>query len=189
MNTLDFIKQAQEHQKGKVCTKCKEHKLFSEFFKNKNFKDGLTYECRSCIKEYNDNKCSFKKWFITKRSDARRKNIDFTIEPEDIPGVKIRETITINKIFRGRKHKSWEAVEYPKVCPVLGIELDWGIKGAGGKQPNSPSLDRIDSTKWYIPGNVMMISDLANTMKSNATPEQLKQFSRYHLFGVKSDKK
>ena len=65
------------------------------------------------------------------------------------------------------------------------MELDWGLSGK--QQPNSPSLDRIDSTKGYIPGNVMIMSTLANKMKQNATPEQLKQFGRYHLFGVKSD--
>ena len=32
----EFIKEAQEHQKGKVCQKCKEHKLLSEFSKHKN---------------------------------------------------------------------------------------------------------------------------------------------------------
>ena len=184
MNTSDFIKQAQEYQEGKVCNTCKEHKLLSEFHKNGGCKDGRAYKCKSCKKEYDKNVCRFKKWFITKRKDAKRSDIDFTIEPTDIPGVKIRETITTDR--RGGKHKSWEAVEYPKVCPVLGIELDWGMNG---KQPNSPSLDRIDPTKGYIPGNVMMISDLANKMKQNATSEQLKQFSRYHLFGVRSDKK
>ena len=81
---------------------------------------------------------------------------------------------------RCRKYYSWEAVEYPKVCPVLGIKLDWGMNGLNG---NCPSLDRIDSTKGYIPGNVMIMSNLANAMKSNATPEQLKQFCRYYLFG------
>ena len=185
MNTLDFIKQAHEYKKGKVCSTCKEHKPLREYGYRSKSKDGLMYECRSCIKEYDDNRCRFKKWFISKKSDARKKNIDFTIEPIDIPEVKIRETITIDRM--NRKHKSWEGVEYPKVCPVLGIELDWGVSGK--QQPNSPSLDRIDPTKGYIPGNVMIMSTLANKMKSDATPEQLKQFSRYHLFGVKSDKK
>jgi len=178
MNYTQLITEAREYSKGKVCTKCKEHLPLSEFYKNKAYKDGLTYQCKSCAKEYGDNVCPLRRWFDSKKSDAKRKGNEFTIEPTDIPGVKIRETITIDKV--GRKHTSWEATEYPKVCPVLRVELDWGMNG---RQPNSPSLDRIDSTKGYVKGNVMMMSDLANKMKSNATPEQLNQFSRYHLFG------
>ena len=166
----------------KVCTKCKEYKPFSEFYTHKT-----EYQCKSCFKEYYANKCPFKRWFGSKKSRAKKLGIEFIIQPTDIPGVKIRETITE---ARGRKYKSWEAIEYPKVCPVFGVELDWGTRGKNGShKSNSPSLDRIDSTKGYIPGNVMMISDLANKMKQNATSEQLKQFSRYHLFGVRSDKK
>ena len=158
--------------------KCKQHnpQPLSEFSKDKIRKDGLQYECKSCQKEYNDNYCRFKKWFSGKKSNAKIKGVEFTIEPTDIPGVNIRETITET---RGRKYTSWEAIEYPKVCPVLEIELDWGMNG---RQPNSPSLDRIDSTKGYIKGNVMIMSDLANSMKNNATSEQLVKFSRYHLF-------
>jgi len=47
-----------------------------------------------------------------------------------------------------------------------------------GRLPNSPSLDRIDPTKGYIKGNVEVISNLANTMKQNATPEELLAFAR-----------
>ena len=173
----NFITQAHEHAKGKVCTKCKEHKPLNEFHKNKRFKDGLEYKCKSCTKEYRDNECRFKRWFLNKRGGIKHKgNIEFTIEPTDIPGVKIRQTITES---RGRKYTSWEGVEYPKVCPVLGVELDWGMNGM---QPNSPSLDRDNSKLGYIKGNVIMMSTLANAMKQNATPEQLKQFSRYFLF-------
>ena len=56
--------------------------------------------------------------------------------------------------------------------------MDWGMNG---RQNNSPSLDRIDSTKGYIKGNVMMMSILANRMKNNATPEQLVKFSKFML--------
>jgi len=185
MNSTQFITEAHEYSKGKVCGKCKEHLPLSEYHKKTRAKDGLQYKCKSCQKEYDDNMCPFKKWFSAspRKSEAKVRGTEFTIEPTDIPGVKIREVITTSRKSyesKDRKYVSWEAVEYPKVCPVLGIELDWG---KNGRQPNSPSLDRIDPTKGYIPGNVMMISDLANSMKNNATPEQLNQFSRYHLFG------
>lgn len=64
----------------------------------------------------------------------------------------------------------------PSVCPILGIPL---IKGEGRQHSASPSLDRIDSTKGYIKGNVQVISQLANTMKGAATPEQLVKFAKW----------
>lgn len=181
----EFIKEAQEYQKGEVCTTCEEHKPLSEFFKDRTSKRGVMYNCKACVKKYSDKQCRFKKWFVCNKGRATRWNQKFEIEPEDIPGVKIKWNITIDRL--GRKFKSWEGVEYPKVCPVFGVELDFSIKSRPGGKPNSPSLDRIDPSKGYTKGNVMVISDLANRMKQNATPEQLKQFGRYHLFGVKSD--
>jgi len=182
MNYTQLITDSQEHSKGKVCSKCKEHKLLSEFSKRRRSKDGLSFSCKSCSKEYRDSQCRFNRWYVTKRKDGKRAGWEWDIEPEDIPVVRIRETITE---ARNRKYYSWEAVEYPKVCPILGLELDWGMNGLNN---NSPSLDRIDPTKGYIPGNVMMMSQLANKMKSNATTEQLNQFSRYHLFGNNNEK-
>lgn len=37
----------------------------------------------------------------------------------------------------------------------------------------SPSLDRIDSSKGYVKGNVRVISARANMLKNNATVEEL----------------
>lgn len=61
-------------------------------------------------------------------------------------------------------------ISIPEVCPLLGIPL---FMGKNGVCPNSPTLDRIDSTKGYIKGNVWVISYKANTIKSNATLEEL----------------
>jgi hypothetical protein len=62
-------------------------------------------------------------------------------------------------------------IHIPDICPLLGIPLFPGTNGKVG--PNSPTLDRIDSSKGYTPDNVWVISYKANTIKSNATPEEL----------------
>lgn len=36
----------------KKCSTCKEEKLFSDFSKNKSRKDGYSYQCKTCVKDY-----------------------------------------------------------------------------------------------------------------------------------------
>jgi hypothetical protein len=70
-----------------------------------------------------------------------------------------------------------EDVVIPKVCPVLGIPI---IRGTGSRpSPNSPSLDRIDPAKGYVKGNVMVISNRANTLKNNASADELRKVADY----------
>ena len=76
---------------------------------------------------------------------------------------------------RGSKD-TWKAIEYPKVCPVLRIELDWGMNG---RQPNSPSLDRINPRLGYVKGNVEFVANIANMMMSSATGKDIKKFVNY----------
>ena len=67
-------------------------------------------------------------------------------------------------------------------CPVLGIPLSWGGRRTNG---DSPSLDRIEPSKGYVKGNVMWMSQRANAMKSNATPEELKKFALWIKNSIK----
>jgi hypothetical protein len=176
-----------ENLMGKVCTKCKEHKPLSEFYKNRSTSSGLGFECKSCRRKYYVNKCPFKKWFDGIKCRAKNRGIAYSIKPEDIPGVKIREVITINKNpnqYR-KTYKSWEVTEYPKVCSKWGIELNWNMTGIS--QYNSPSLDRIDSKLGYIPGNVRLVCQSYNAAKSNCPPNEWdiieKNMARFVIFG------
>ena len=59
--------------------------------------------------------------------------------------------------------------EIPEFCPLLGLKIDnWT-----NEQSHHPSIDRIDSSKGYIPGNVQIISQRANMLKNNATADEL----------------
>jgi len=64
----------------------------------------------------------------------------------------------------------------PTHCPVLGVELIYSGDGGRGN-PHTCSLDRIEPEKGYVKGNVQVISQLANMMKSSATTSQLVMFA------------
>ncbi len=63
----------------------------------------------------------------------------------------------------------------PAVCPLLGVPL---AKCFGRLGPFSPSADKIIPELGYVKGNVRIISQMANMMKQNATPEQLLTFAK-----------
>lgn len=83
------------------------------------------------------------------RARARRSGIEFSITEKDLT--------------------------MPETCPVLGITMkcEYVGRGKGGARWNSPSLDRIDPALGYVPGNVRVISHRANTLKLNATVQEL----------------
>lgn len=66
----------------------------------------------------------------------------------------------------------------PARCPVF--DKPFVERGAGFSQW-SPSIDKVDPRKGYVKGNIQVISMLANCMKRDATPAQLKQFAHWVL--------
>lgn len=66
----------------------------------------------------------------------------------------------------------------PDNCPILGTEI---IKNGSGSRENAPSLDRVDTTKGYIPSNVRVISFKANRIKSDLTLDQIGALYKYAL--------
>lgn len=63
-----------------------------------------------------------------------------------------------------------EDICIPQRCPLLGIEL---FKSDGMVGPNSPSLDRIEPSKGYVPGNIWVISHRANRIKYDSSFDEL----------------
>ncbi|MEO8679235.1 MAG: hypothetical protein ABI665_09330 [Vicinamibacterales bacterium] len=70
----------------------------------------------------------------------------------------------------------WE-VCIPRFCPVFGRPLKIGD---GKPHAWSPTLDRIDSSKGYVHDNVIVVSQKANTMKSDATPAEIRRLAKFY---------
>jgi len=90
------------------------------------------------------------------------------------------------RLYVGAKHRAAKRgleftltlgdIRIPECCPILGIPLSNHL--GVGRQQSGISIDRKDSSKGYTPDNIQVISDLANRMKQEATPEQLLTFAR-----------
>ncbi len=83
------------------------------------------------------------------RRTARILNIDFNLELSDIV--------------------------IPEVCPIL-LEPITRIQGKGSV-PTNGSIDRVIPELGYTKGNIRVISNRANRMKSDATKDQLLTFA------------
>lgn len=92
--------------------------------------------------------------FYNAKARARNKDVPFDIVYEDI-------------------------LPIPEFCPVLGIKLDLKPAGRRGFYDHSPSLDRIVPAKGYVKGNIRVISNRANCIKRDATPEELRKIADY----------
>jgi hypothetical protein len=59
----------------------------------------------------------------------------------------------------------------PEKCPIFGTTL---YRGTRFDNENSPSIDRIKPSEGYVKTNIWVVSRRANTIKSDATLEELK---------------
>ena len=61
-------------------------------------------------------------------------------------------------------------------CPILNIKFEVGREN----WQNSPSLDRIDNSRGYESGNVIVVCMMANSVKNQATPEQIRKVADFY---------
>lgn len=129
----------------KRCTDCKEVKPFSEFHRHATALFGYNTVCKSCrvpLSKDNYAQRSFEQK-MWERAKGRAKRSGRDFNIE-------RSDITI-----------------PERCPVLDVPI---VLEAGSDY--APSLDRIDSSRGYVKGNVIVMSKRANTLKNNMTLQE-----------------
>lgn len=167
----------------KTCTKCGQEKNIEEYHKKTSSKDGHSPWCKNCTSEVN------KKYYS--RSDVKQKRKEKWQDPiyreKENKKQRLRnknnpESKIINHArARAKKYNlefniTYDDIKIPDVCPVLGIDI---FVGNGKFHDGSPTLDRIDNSKGYIKGNVKVISWRANSIKRDATLEEIDKIINY----------
>lgn len=79
------------------------------------------------------------------------------------------------KLYNTECNITSEDIKLISTCPLLNVPLEYNNNVANNF---SASLDRINPSLGYIKGNIQVVSMLANSMKSSASPEQLITFSK-----------
>jgi hypothetical protein len=143
--------------------------------------------CKECNQSLNLNKFSLiKKWDANSDTKNTCKKCS----------IKIRQTEKLNRDWKvdaarllykniksrckriGREFSiELEDIIIPEKCPVFGFDLKREDRQTW---MCAPSVDRIDSSKGYIKGNVTVVSRRANILKKDATLEELEQLFNYY---------
>lgn len=160
----------------KACTKCLLEQPLDNFYK----KNSTQYhtQCKSCHKirvaEYGRrNPEKKKKWSKTSFDNQDDKSTYYKRYREKHP---LRVLLGFAKKRAKERGLEFCLTEndliLPDECPILKTTFEKGTDYAA-------SIDRIDSSKGYTKDNVWIISRKANIMKSNATPVELENFSKW----------
>lgn len=95
------------------------------------------------------------------KSRAKKKGREFTITVKDIEEVDTDWCQILN-------------------IPIKRYRLTPGSGKSGIQKPDCKSLDRIDSCKGYVPGNIRIISWRANRLLNDITLDELRLIAAYY---------
>ena len=155
------------------CSACKTMHPRSDFGKDRNGPEGLTYACKAVIVERNRKAHDRQKLTINARHKARRRQIKLSDDRVIWALKKLIADARRRAVARGLEFRlSPNDLVAPLNCPIFRTALVYQADVA--RLPNSASLDRIDSRLGYTPENVWIISWRANQIKSDATPNELR---------------
>jgi len=189
----------------KTCTCCKIEKEYEMFSKLSRNKDGRAYHCRSCTKKWREDN---KEAILAQKKEYYHNNIEImrgrnltryakfkNNQKAHTEAYYSRPENWVKKMLTRARYRAeecgWdfnlsaEDIVFPTHCPYLGLKLTYTL--GQGQLPTNASIDRIDPLKGYTKDNVQIISRKANTMKSNASMEELISFSKYVLKRIKND--
>ena len=148
---------------NKICTACKKK------IKQKNLRKikrrnliGFYPQCKSCESslmkvKYRQN--PIPQMLSNAKIRAKQKSVDFNLTFE-----------YLKKIF-----------PQDNKCPVIGVDFQFGYKNLDKKNTDfAPSLDRIVPEKGYVEGNVIVVCNIVNRVKSDSTIKILEKVFKFY---------
>ena len=148
----------------KTCTRCQLSLAVSEFSKGAKHKDGYMYQCKACCKKQNDK--NFDRYNIARYKYTRNSMTRFAKVARVCKAVGREFSITFAQYEEFLKRPC----QYCK----------------GPLNETGSNLDRVDSTKGYVEGNVVTCCAICNSIKNIHTPEFLLQHIPKFLEGVQN---
>lgn len=131
-----------------------------------------------------------KEWYQANRDKNRTKDQErYRIKKTNEPWIMAYRNTKTRARSKGLEFNLTE--DYLKgiwsdTCPVLGIKLQSAVFEQGNgrshkskPQDSSPTIDRIDSTKGYVQGNVIVMSYRANMIKNCGTLDEHKKIVEF----------
>lgn len=185
----------------KRCDKCKIEKPFSDFAKNRAFKDGLQKRCKPCGREdnrdsYLRNKEKHKERYEENHEEIRSRQKRYRAEhAEDYKRIADRYRSSV----RGRSKQMWKGAQvrakknsiffdlsYEKIeravargfCERTAIPFDLRPHPKKQNNPFAPSLDKIDPFGPYTDDNVQVVCVAYNIGKNQMTDEEYIMFCK-----------
>lgn len=119
-------------------------------------------------------------WYMANRERIIKRNTERKHCSRSNPETWVKQALQSAKSRANKRNIIFDIVETDieptLICPVFGIKIEYG---AGKNNPNGPSLDRTIPELGYVTGNVRVISYRANTLKQDATKNEVVMILQY----------
>lgn len=195
----------------KICSKCLEEKLISEFHKNNGGKYGVRSVCKDCQNketskwaknnpEKQKERCKIWVRANQQRLADWRKIYDSEKNRDRVyDDISYTRSLLSNLKTRSKK-KNLDFnldLEYllplikPMICNKTGVKLVRGFNGylEKGYKPNLLSIDKINPLLGYTKGNVQIVCWWYNVCKQNWTEEEVIIYAKKLIKNEKKNKK
>ena len=167
----------------KRCSTCKKMKRTTDFINSPKKKGGFGCTCKPCRSYYNQKyrqspryrsryRAQIEKYKKNNPTKVRASNMIYNMKDRSLKAGKrfYFNYFTLDRVIN--------MLDTQKRC--LSCNIIFNCKyNSGNKKNNSPSFDRVDSSKGYTPKNVRLICYRCNIVKRDSTITDLRNLLRY----------